>query len=452
MSSITTFDAIEVRDRQRPLDRSHMLQLKASILSKGLLQPPVVAEDEKGRFIVAGLHRLEALREIHADGGAFFYNGIPFTPDSGIPITRVVDLLEADLMEAELEENIIRLPLTWQDKARALSAIHAKRIAANPKQSLSATAKELAAKGGAFGVTDTNYLRTEVRNANILAANLHRPSIMKARNATEAFGILMKEEQAKIERELIERRAAKAVAPASIRAIHGDLTQVIPSLDAEMFDLILADLPYGIDANTGGFRSRTVEHHNYDDTPENAQLLMQAVIAEGFRVAKPRANLFIFGDIDLFPFFKRAAASMGWKPFRTPVIWRKSESEGLAPWGSEGFRRTYEMVFYATKGKRGLLQSPVDILDESRVARHLRRYGPEKPVGLIRQLIECSTMPGDYVLDPCCGAGSTLIAARHTKRRALGIEKDESAYNLAVVAADRDPVEVPEEPKTEDLA
>ena len=100
---------------------------------------------------------------------------------------------------------------------------------------------------------------------------------------------------------------------------------------------------------------------------------------------------------------------MGWKPFRTPIIWRKIESEGLAPWGREGFRRTYEMIFFATKGKKGLLQSPVDILDESRVPRHKRRYGPEKPVGLIEQLIECSTMPGDYILDPVCGAGSTLI-------------------------------------------
>ena len=130
---------------------------------------------------------------------------------------------------------------------------------------------------------------------------------------------------------------------------------------------------------------------------------------------------------------------MGWKPFRTPIIWRKSEAEGLAPWGREGFRRTYEMIFFATKGKKGLLQSPVDILDESRVARHKRRYGPEKPTGLLEQLIECSTLPGNYILNPCCGAGSTLIAARHLKRRCLGIELDRVPYNLAVVAAERDP-------------
>jgi len=56
----------------------------------------------------------------------------------------------------------------------------------------------------------------------------------------------------------------------------------------------------------------------------------------------------------------------------------------------------------------------------------------------MEQLIECATMPGELVLDPCCGSGSTLAAARHLKRAAIGIELDESAYNLSVVAAERD--------------
>jgi DNA modification methylase len=213
---------------------------------------------------------------------------------------------------------------------------------------------------------------------------------------------------------------------------------ILPTLDAELFDAIIADLPYGIGADSGGFRQRTVEHHNYQDDPDHAKALMQTVIAEGFRVSKLRSNLFIFGDVDLFPFFKTAAASMGWKPWRTPIVWQKSESEGLAPWGREGFRRTYELIFWATKGQRGLLLSPTDVLTFKRVARAERRYGPEKPVELLERLIECSTMPGDYILDPCVGAGSTLAAARHLKRKALGIELDSGAHALAVVAATRD--------------
>lgn len=432
-----TIEGIEVRTRQREVDRDLISQLKASIVSKGLMHPPVLGEEPNGkRFLVAGMHRLEAIMSLHAENQYFTCSGV-IVPNGLTPFTSLHDLSPADLLEAELEENVIRVELVWQDKARALAAIHELRQKENPGQTFKQTATELAQKMGKE--KPSGQLRTEVRNATLLAANLHRPSVSKARNATEALGILLKEENAALEAEMIKRRHTTAKAVASpITVVHGDLRDILPTLPAGTFDLIIADLPYGIGADSGGFRSRTVEHHNYDDSKENAQTLLQEVIASGFRVCKPRANLFIFGDVDLFPFFKKASASMGWKPFRTPVVWRKSESEGLAPWGREGFRRTYELIFFATKGERGLLQSPVDILDEKRVGRAVRRYGPEKPIGLLEQLIEAATMPNDYILDPCCGAGSTLAAARHLKRRALGIEIETAPYHLAVVAAERD--------------
>jgi len=88
-----------------------------------------------------------------------------------------------------------------------------------------------------------------------------------------------------------------------------------------------------------------------------------------------RANLFLFTDIDLWPWLFERAEKAGWSPFRTPIIWAKSDSEGLAPWGREGFRRTYELIFYATKGGRGLVRPPVDILRYNRVPRSERDYG-----------------------------------------------------------------------------
>lgn len=427
---------IEVRERQRILDPSVVGLLKDSILrgGKGLLQPPVVASDERGVFLVAGLHRLTAIFELHKEKRVVFFDKRPI-PEGQIPVNFLHEMSASDILEAELEENIIRSEIPWQDRARALSAIHKLRLSENPDQTFRDTAQELASKSGD---ESDRGLRKEVRNSVLLSENLHRPSVAKARNATEALGILLKEEEARLESEMISRRmvgAAKAVVLCEVKL--GDMRKLCPEMSAGIFDLILADLPYGINAQ--GYRSRTVEHHNYDDSPETASELLKFIIAEGFRITKPRANLFLFGDIDLFPLFKTACGGMGWKAFRTPVIWQKSESEGLAPWGREGFRRTYEMIFFATKGNKGLLQSPTDILSESRVARNLRRYGPEKPVGLIEQLIEASTMPGDYILDPCCGAGSTLIASRHLKRRCLGIESDPGAYHMSVVAATRDP-------------
>lgn len=48
-----------------------------------------------------------------------------------------------------------------------------------------------------------------------------------------------------------------------------------------------------------------------------------------------------------------------------------------------------------------------------------------KPVALMRQIIESSSLVGDLVLDPFAGAGSTLVAAVVSGRQAIGIELEE---------------------------
>jgi site-specific DNA-methyltransferase (adenine-specific) len=51
----------------------------------------------------------------------------------------------------------------------------------------------------------------------------------------------------------------------------------------------------------------------------------------------------------------------------------------------------------------------------------------------MRLLIEISTLPGDSVLDPCCGSGATVLAAKACLRKALGIDLDKAATDAAIV-------------------
>ena len=49
-------------------------------------------------------------------------------------------------------------------------------------------------------------------------------------------------------------------------------------------------------------------------------------------------------------------------------------------------------------------------------------HSTQKPVPLLRRLIEIFTDKGDVVIDPCAGSGSTLLAAAQLGRRAYGFE------------------------------
>ncbi len=63
---------------------------------------------------------------------------------------------------------------------------------------------------------------------------------------------------------------------------------------------------------------------------------------------------------------------------------------------------------------------------------HARNIHPtEKPIGILDPLIRYACPPGGTVLDPFAGSGSTLVAARDSGRKAVGIEASE-AYCAAI--------------------
>lgn len=435
-------DDIIVRNRQRSGEAKTFRNkdLRDSIRSKGLLHPIVVRADAGKYHLVVGGRRLANIDWIFEEGLTFLCDTETFAPGE-VPALFLHELTGIQLAEAELEENIAREDLPWQDRVRALSLIHEMKSKLNPAQTPTQTAREIESSTGA-----TFSLRTSTVEAVKVARHLNDPMIAYARTSHEAYSLALRKEEAQLRALLVKQRKSL---PTSIKVIEGDAFSILPTLEASTIDLIVADPPYGISAGAGGFRARTVHHHDYQDDPEYARRINQLIITEGFRVTKPRSNLFIFCDLDLWTFLQQGSAAAGWVPFRTPIIWAKSETEGLAPWGGQGFRRTYDLIFYATKGQRGLISSPVDILRHPRVGRAERDYAAAKPVGLLRELIACSTMEGELVLDPCCGSGSALVAAKELKRAAIGIEKDKNAFNLALAKLEEREPASPEDPNAE---
>lgn len=431
--------------QRKDISNASLQELKASILTHGvLLHAPVVQRTGDRYLLVAGERRTRAIDLIAKEGTTFLYDKVSISPGQ-IPVVELSEALsEINRGEIELAENTDRVELPWQDRIAALAYLHQLRKSANPAQTAIDTAREIVAEGSTAATNSPSASVGSVRHliaqAEVIFRHLDNPTIAKARNATEAYNLIVAAEEKSFAAELIKRGNRKIT---TIEVRHGSLLEILPKLDSGFVDTIFCDPPYGMEIDSAGFRSRTVHHHNYDDSPDRARELLSCIIHEGFRVCKPRANLFIMCDIDFFGWLKDCCGRAGWEPFRTPITWGKSDSEGMAPWGREGFRRTTEWILFARKGQKGLFHSPIDYLRHNRVGREDREYGPEKPIGLIREILSASTLPGDFVLDPCCGSGSTLAAARELNMQALGIESDELAYNIALVKS-QEPTTTPE--------
>jgi site-specific DNA-methyltransferase (adenine-specific) len=87
------------------------------------------------------------------------------------------------------------------------------------------------------------------------------------------------------------------------------------------------------------------------------------------------------------------------------------------------FAPRYDTCIFAAKGRYTLPGGrPDDVIQCPKVSNNALVHPNEKPVDLMRQLIEATTLPGALILDPFTGSGSTLVAAALTGRQYIGIE------------------------------
>jgi site-specific DNA-methyltransferase (adenine-specific) len=96
----------------------------------------------------------------------------------------------------------------------------------------------------------------------------------------------------------------------------------------------------------------------------------------------------------------------------------------------EDLRREYEDLRrpFSLSRKRG----PVtDVWNFSTVPPLPGKHPCEKPLSMLTHMIEATSRPGDLILDPFAGSGSTLDAARMSGRRAVGIEVGERYCEIA---------------------
>lgn len=215
------------------------------------------------------------------------------------------------------------------------------------------------------------------------------------------------------------------IAPGCAAAL-GDCSALLASLPRGCADMALTDPPYGI-----GYRSnrRKDGAHRRRIAGDNDLGAVRAASRQLYRVLKPDSALFMFADRNRQGEVCEILQRVGFR-IKNRIVWDKGNHTAGDCRGAFGFR--YEILILAVKGRpliRGKRHD--DIWRFPRVAGARLAHQNEKPVALLAQAIESMSEPGDLVVDPFMGSGSTGEACALTGRRFLGCEIDPRYYGPA---------------------
>lgn len=197
--------------------------------------------------------------------------------------------------------------------------------------------------------------------------------------------------------------------------IHGDCIQVLGQRDAASVEFVLTDPPYVVNFRDRGGRSIAND--------DNADWLHPA-FSQIYRVLKPDSfcvSFYAWNHVDLF---MDAWRSAGFRPVGHLVFCKTYAS-------SSGYMQyRHEAAYLLAKGRPQLPAAPIPDVVEFRYTGN-RLHPTQKPVGILKPLIEAFCPLGGLVLDPFAGSGSTLVAAKKAGRRSLGIEITAAHYQAA---------------------
>lgn len=230
------------------------------------------------------------------------------------------------------------------------------------------------------------------------------------------------------EREVFEIRSA--------RLVLGDAAELAKE-HAGTADLILSDPPYKLTSGgrpkpgADGFRRMggIFSGQVYD----NSGLLMAVptwgeVSAVITTLAAPRSEAYVMAnDKNIFPAHAALVAD-GWR-LHNLLVWDK-----MSPVPNRWYMKHAEFVLYVWKGPaRAIANKGSKQISTMRLAADEPKIHPtQKPRTLLTSYIENSTEPGQTVIDPYAGSGSTLIAAARAGRRAIGFEVCPKRFTAAV--------------------
>ena len=203
------------------------------------------------------------------------------------------------------------------------------------------------------------------------------------------------------------------------KVFNEDCLSGIKRIDDKSIDLILTDIPYGMDFQSSRRKEKHLKIQNDIDVNWFSDW-----IKEIDRITKEDAHLYIFCSHHKVDFFKSEIEK--YRKVKNILIWEKNNHGSGDLLGD--YAPKYEMILFCSNGNKKLNGGrDANIIKANRTQNNL--HPTEKPVNLMEYFIEKSSEKNDLVLDTFAGSGSTLVACKNTNRNFIGFEIEETYIN-----------------------
>lgn len=176
---------------------------------------------------------------------------------------------------------------------------------------------------------------------------------------------------------------------------------------------------------------------------------MAARLVAAHRLLAPTGSLYLHCDTTVGHYLRQLLDGVfGHQQFRNEVVW----AYGLGGSSQRSYSKKHDLLLFYSKTNgyrfnkptvpatsnrlrgeaKGMLDVWTDIPSLNNMARERTGWPTQKPLSLMERIIAASSNPGDLVLDPFSGSGTTLVAAEKLRRRWVGIEQHSAAVDVTL--------------------
>ena len=225
---------------------------------------------------------------------------------------------------------------------------------------------------------------------------------------------------------------------------HGDCIELLKRIDDETADLVLTDPPYNIgefmQARAAGIhrmRDNFFVTAGWDnDSVDGWRTLMDAFFKESARVLKKGGSLVVFMAVIKVGEIIEIAQRNGFY-YKTTGTWHKTNPMPRNM-NLHYINSTESWVYFVRGKKTGVFNNEGkalhDFIETSVTPKSERAFGKhptQKPVALMEHFVKTLTNPGDLVIDPFMGSGTTGVACNALERNFVGFEINEEYYEIS---------------------